>query len=107
MLKNMSKRIILSEEEQIRKCLTCTKSRDECSGECYGLRNSTHHRRTAEEIDDLIKRYYSECETWVDLTERTKVDKKTLRRRCEALGLEPLVTLTRGNPNYGKRTYRT
>ena len=103
----MSKRIILSEEEQNQKCLTCTKSRDECSGECYGLRNSTHHRRTAEEIDDLIKRYYSECETWVDLTERTKVDKNTLRRRCEALGLEPLVTLTRGNPNYGKRTYRT
>ena len=69
----MSKRIILSEEEQIRKCLTCTKSRDECSGECYGLRNSTHHKRTAEEIDALIKQYYSSCETWVDLAERTQV----------------------------------
>lgn len=103
----MSKRIILSEEEQIRKCLTCTKSRDECSGECYGLRNSTHHKRTAEEIDALINQYYSSCETWVELSERTQVDKKTLRRHCALLGLAPLVTLRRENPNYGKRTYRT
>ena len=86
-------------EAQKRKYRILANKTSEKSGWDYDL--------LAEEIDDLIKRYYSECETWVDLTERTKVDKKTLRRRCAALGLEPLVTLKRGNPNYGKRTYRT
>lgn len=103
----MKEKIFLSEEEQIRKCLNCNRPSSVCSGECYGLRNSTNHRRTTEEIDALIKQYYSSCETWVELSERTQVNKKTLRRRCEALGLKPLVTLRRGNPNYGKRTYRT
>ena len=97
----------MTEAEQIQQCLNCKRPPNACSGECYGLRNSTNHKRTAEEIDALIKQYYSDCETWVELSERTKVDKKTLKRRCEALGLAPLVTLRRGNPNYGKRMYRT
>ena len=97
----------MTEAEQIQQCLNCKRPRKNCSGECFGLRNSTNHKRTAEEIDALIKQYYSDCETWVELSERTKVDKKTLKRRCEALGLAPLVTLRRGNPNYGKRMYRT
>ena len=97
----------MTEAEQIQQCLNCKRPRKDCAGECFGLRNSTHHKRTAEEIDALIKQYYSDCETWVELSERTKVDKKTLKRRCEALGLAPLVTLRRGNPNYGKRMYRT
>lgn len=102
----MSNRIILSEEEQVQKCLTCTRPIEQCFGECYGLRNSTHHKRTPEEIDALIRQYYPSCETWVDLSERTRVNKKTLKRRCAVLGLEPLVTLRRGDPNYGKRMYK-
>ena len=97
----------MTEAEQIQQCLNCKRPRKDCSGECFGLRNSTHHKRTGEEIDALIKQHYSSCETWVELSERTQVNKKTLRRRCALLGLAPLVTLRRGDPNYGKRMYRT
>ena len=97
----------MTEAEQIQQCLNCKRPLGRCDGNCVGLTKSTNHKRTAEEIQELIRQYYPLCETWVDLAERTQVDKTTLKRHCKKLGLKPLVSLRRGNPNYGKRTYRT
>ena len=103
----MDKSKLTIEEEQIRECLSCTKPREECFGTCGGFGSNTPHRKSPEEITELIKRYYPACETWVDLAERTRINKKTLKRYCAELGLKPLVTLDRTNPNFGKRRYRT
>ena len=90
---------ILTEQQQIQMCLNCKRSVKMCRGDCAGLTNSFVHKKTSQEIDALILKFYPHCVFLRDLIDATGLDDETIRRHCKTFGLDT----SRFKQNIGKK----